>query len=62
MAPSISFQSTPLFVLTCHCRVGAGFPVAEAVKLTLVPGSAVAALGAPVTTGLGSVRVTLDAL
>jgi hypothetical protein len=31
----------PLSVLTCHWTVGAGFPLAAAVKLTLLPAVAV---------------------
>ena len=30
-------QLVPLFVLTCHCTVGAGSPLAEAVNVTVAP-------------------------
>ena len=35
VAPPISLKVAPPFVLTCHCRVGAGVPLAAAVKLAL---------------------------
>ena len=36
MAPGMLVQLVP-FVLTCHCTVGVGDPLAEAVKLTEAP-------------------------
>jgi hypothetical protein len=33
----MSDQVLPLFVVTCHCKVGRGDPLAAAVKLALLP-------------------------
>ena len=41
----------PLLVLTCHCTVGVGVPVAAAVRLSSVPTLTVWLLGLVVTTG-----------
>lgn len=37
VAPVTLLNVVPPFVLTCHWTVGAGFPLAAAVKLTLAP-------------------------
>jgi hypothetical protein len=37
VAPPRLLKVTPLSVLTCHCTVGAGLPLAAAVKLALLP-------------------------
>jgi hypothetical protein len=37
VAPPTLLNVTPLSVLTCHCTVGAGLPLAAAVKLALLP-------------------------
>jgi hypothetical protein len=37
VAPVTLLKVTPPSMLTCHCTVGAGFPLAAAVKLTLLP-------------------------
>jgi hypothetical protein len=37
VAPPMSFQLPPPFVLTCHCTVGVGFPLAPAVKVAFCP-------------------------
>jgi hypothetical protein len=37
VAPEMSLKEPPPFVLSCHCTVGAGLPLAAAVKLALVP-------------------------
>ena len=44
-------QVTPLFVLTCHCTLGAGEPLAAAVSVTAAPGSTFWLTGWVVTTG-----------
>ena len=45
-------------MLTCHCTVGAGFPVAPAVKVAVVPALTVVLLGCVLTLGaLLTVRV-----
>ena len=36
LAPATSLNAPP-FVLTCHCTVGAGLPLAAAVKLAVCP-------------------------
>ena len=50
MGPSLIFAK-PLPVLTCHCTVGVGEPLAAAVKLVVPPALTVAAAGFVVTTG-----------
>jgi hypothetical protein len=50
VAPLISFQIVP-FVLSCHCTVGAGVPLAAEVKLTLAPAHRVWEVGWVVTVG-----------
>jgi hypothetical protein len=37
VAPATLLNVTPPSVLTCHWTVGAGFPLAAAVKFALVP-------------------------
>ena len=37
VAPLRSVKVTPPLVLICHCTVGAGVPLAAAVKLALLP-------------------------
>ena len=41
----ILLQVVPLLVLTCHCTVGAGVPVAAAVNVAVVPVFAVTLAG-----------------
>ena len=50
MAPEILDQLVPS-VLTCHCTVGVGEPLAAAEKLALVPSVTVVFDGCVVTTG-----------
>jgi hypothetical protein len=51
-------QVLPLFVLTCHCALGVGTPVAAAVKVTELPADTVSFTGSMVTTGaVSTVRV-----
>ena len=51
MAPEILAYRPPPLVLTCHCTVGAGVPVAAAVKVTGWPAVTVWLIGLVVTTG-----------
>ena len=37
VAPGRMLKDAPLFVLTCHCTVGVGEPVAAAVKVAVWP-------------------------
>jgi hypothetical protein len=37
VAPVTFAYDVPPFVLTCHCTVGAGFPLAAAVKVAVAP-------------------------
>jgi len=37
VAPETLLQEEPPLVLTCHCTVGVGVPLAAAVKLTVWP-------------------------
>jgi hypothetical protein len=37
VAPTTLLNVVPPFVLTCHCTVGAGYPLAAAVKVALLP-------------------------
>ena len=41
VAPEISLQMVPPFVLTCHWTVGVGFPLAAALKVAFWPYSTV---------------------
>src|SRR6185369_12231395 len=57
VAPAMSLNVTPPSMLSCHCTVGAGLPLAPAVKVTL-PGHTVWLAGFNVTSGpLSRVRV-----
>ncbi len=49
VAPTIFTHEPPLFVLTCHCTVGTGIPVASEVKVTEPPGHTVVLDGCEVT-------------
>ena len=51
IAPGILENVPPWFVLTCHCTVGAGVPVAEAVNVTGWPATIVWLMGPVATTG-----------
>ena len=53
VAPGISLQLVPLLVLTCHCTVGVGVPVADAVKVAVPPEHVVTFDGCVVITGEG---------
>ena len=61
VAPVIFVQVVPL-VLTCHCTVGAGVPVAAAVKMAVPPTFTLVATGCVVITGAVAVSVTLVAV
>ena len=50
VAPLILFQLVPL-VLSCHCTVGAGLPLASERKITLSPAHFVCAVGCVITEG-----------
>jgi hypothetical protein len=41
VAPLTLLNVAPLSVLTCHCTVGAGFPLAEAMKVAVPPAATV---------------------
>jgi hypothetical protein len=66
-APATLVKVVPPFVLTCHCTVGAGFPLAAAVKLTLLPAvtdwltGCVVMAGAPVNVSVAAVVVAIPA-
>src|SRR4030081_3770272 len=47
----MSLKVTPLSVESCHCTVGAGWPLAAAVKVTFEPAQMVWVSGLVVTTG-----------
>ena len=51
LAPGILTNVAPWFVLTCHCTVGAGVPVAAAVNVTPWPVTIVWLTGLSVITG-----------
>jgi hypothetical protein len=51
VAPVMLFQLVPLLVLTCHCTVGAGLPLAAELKLAFKPAHLVCVNGWVVTTG-----------
>jgi hypothetical protein len=51
IAPGILENVPPWFVLSCHCTVGAGVPVAEAVNVTGVPLAIVWLVGPVATIG-----------
>ena len=50
VAPVMSVHADPL-VLTCHCTVGVGEPLAAALKLTVDPEAPVRLVGCVVTAG-----------
>src|SRR5439155_24526588 len=50
VSPTMSVKPEP--VLTCHCTVGAGVPLAAAVKVTLLPACTLWVSGWVVTTGV----------
>jgi hypothetical protein len=50
VAPAIFDQVVP-FVLTCHCTVGTGVPLADEIKLALVPAHTDCDNGCVVTVG-----------
>src|SRR5271170_3032870 len=51
VAPGIFRNVAPWLVLTCHCTVGAGVPVAAAVNVTPWPATIVWLTGLSVITG-----------
>jgi len=51
IAPMMFDQLIPLFVLTCHCTIGAGAPLAADIKVTLFPEQIVCVVGCVVTEG-----------
>jgi hypothetical protein len=51
VAPETLLNVPPLFVLTCHCTVGVGEPVAAAVKVAVWPTVAVWFAGCVVIVG-----------
>src|SRR6516162_5475892 len=68
VAPLMALQVTPLSVLTCHCTVGVGVPLAAAVNDTLAPAVTVwlvgwvVMVGAAVTVRVAALVVALPAL
>src|SRR5689334_7386541 len=61
VAPSMLFQSDPLLVLSCHCTVGDGVPLAAALNVTVPPEQADRFDGLAVTPGaVLTVRVAAD--
>lgn len=60
VAPGILTNEPPLLAFTCHCTLGAGDPVAAAVKLAVVPANTVLLTGLVVTVkGLAGVELTV---
>ena len=53
VAFAMSLQLPPLLVEICHCMVGAGVPVADALKQTFEPSHTVESCGCRDTTGGG---------
>lgn len=51
VAPATFVNDVPPFVLTCHCTVGAGDPVAAAVKVAVAPANTDTFVGFVVITG-----------
>ena len=51
VAPATFVNDVPPFVLTCHCTVGAGDPVAAAVKVAVTPASTDTLVGFVVIAG-----------
>src|SRR5579862_1218954 len=62
MPPSITSWVPPLRSLTIHCTVGAGDPLAAAVKLALPPALTAEAIGFVVTVGAAPLTVNTAAL
>jgi hypothetical protein len=58
VAPLTLLNVAPPSVLTCHCTVGVGVPVAAAVKLVVAPTVSVSLVGFPVIAG-GTFTVTV---
>ena len=54
MAPAILLKVWPPSVLTIHCTVAAGLPLAAAVKVAVPPALTVCAVGLVVTVGAKS--------
>ena len=51
VAPLMLLQVEPPSMLTCHCTVGVGLPVAAAVKVAVCPALTVTLAGLVVTVG-----------
>ena len=51
VAPDTFVNVPPPSVLTCHCTVGVGLPLAAAVKLAVLPDVSMTSVGLSVTTG-----------
>src|SRR5215467_1306627 len=60
VAPGMSVNVTPPSVLTCHCTVGAGVPVADALKDAFCPDVTVMLDGDDVTDSVGHEEVDVD--
>ncbi len=60
VAPGISVNVAPPSVLTCHCTVGAGVPVAAAVNEAFCPDVTVTLDGDDVTDNVGQEEVEVD--
>ena len=60
VAPVKFVNVVPPFVLTCHCTVGVGVPVAAAVNVAFAPAATVALVGLVVIVG-AEVRVSVAA-
>jgi hypothetical protein len=60
VAPETLLNVTPLSVLTCHCTVGVGEPVAAAVKATVWPAVTVWLAGCVVIVGYATSRLPLS--
>src|SRR5947207_1566752 len=61
VAPLTLFQVLPPLVLTCHCTVGAGLPLAAAVKVAVLPAWSEGRRGGVVIVG-GGLTVSVAAL
>lgn len=59
VAPDRLLNVAPPSMLTCHCTVGVGVPLAAAVKLTLAPAVTVWLVGLVVTTGGAGAELTV---
>ena len=51
VAPLTSLKLAPPLLLTIHCTLGAGSPLAAAVKVAVPPAMTVSAVGCAVTAG-----------